>query len=552
LLRTYLFSTLLLAAMTTSAQKLKKEDKQLQNTLQLHVTYLSSDKLEGRRTGTNGEKMAAEYISNTFREIGLLPKGSENYYQYFDINEGREIRNTTRLSINGNTLTVGKDFFPLTYSANAVVESVPSIALQEAGEPWFLDLKEMLEGAANNPHYDLQAALQTKLSQMIKRGAKAVFIYNTSPIADQLAFAEKERTTPLSVPVVYIQKEAAKKYFNDVSASLDINLKTEIGDKMRRGSNVVGYLDNGAAYTVVLGAHFDHLGFGEDGNSMQRGSKEIHNGADDNASGTAALIEIARALKMSKNKANNYLFVAFSGEELGLYGSKYFADNPTIDLGKVSYMINMDMLGRLNEETKTITVGGYGTSPLWGELYAASGKNKLYNTNLVYRFDSSGTGPSDHTSFYRKDIPVLFYFTGLHSDYHKPSDDFDKINYTGQMHIVKHILSVIDATAKQPGKLPFTKTREAQMATSARFSVSMGIMPDYTFSGAGVRVDGVSEGRAAQKAGIKTGDIIISLGENSVSSVESYMQALSRYKKGDKTKVSFRRDKEMLTADIEF
>jgi S1-C subfamily serine protease len=140
----------------------------------------------------------------------------------------------------------------------------------------------------------------------------------------------------------------------------------------------------------------------------------------------------------------------------------------------------------------------------------------------------------------------------LHSDYHKPSDDFDKINYTGQMHIVKHILSVIDATAKQPGKLPFTKTREAQMATSARFSVSMGIMPDYTFSGAGVRVDGVSEGRAAQKAGIKTGDIIISLGENSVSSVESYMQALSRYKKGDKTKVSFRRDKEMLTADIEF
>ncbi|RZL02403.1 MAG: M28 family peptidase, partial [Pedobacter sp.] len=278
----------------------------------------------------------------------------------------------------------------------------------------------------------------------------------------------------------------------------------------------------------------------------------IHNGADDNASGTAALLEIARTLKGLKNQQSNYLFIAFSGEELGLYGSKYFVEHPTVDLKTVSYMINMDMLGRLNDSSKTITVGGYGTSPVWGELYNATGKAKLYNTSLVYRYDSSGTGPSDHTSFYRKDIPVLFYFTGLHSDYHRPTDDYDKINYVGELHIVRHILSVIEATNKRGAKLAFSKTKEAQTATSARFSVTLGIMPDYTFSGAGVRVDGVTEGRPAHKIGMKVGDIITSLGSTQVNSVESYMQALSNYKKGDKTNVVYQRGKENLTATVEF
>lgn len=215
-------------------------------------------------------------------------------------------------------------------------------------------------------------------------------------------------------------------------------------------------------------------------------------------------------------------------------------------------MINMDMVGRLNDSSKLLTVGGYGTSPVWSELYSATGKNKLYNTNLLYRFDSSGVGPSDHTSFYRKDIPVLFYFTGLHSDYHRPTDDFDKINYTGEMHIVKHIASVIEATSKLAGKLAFTKTREAQMSTTARFSVTLGIMPDYTFAGSGVRVDGVSDGRPAFKAGIKAGDVITSLGNDQVNSVESYMQALSKFKKGDKTNITYLRGSESVTATVEF
>jgi aminopeptidase YwaD len=396
-------------------------------------------------------------------------------------------------------------------------------------------------------------AIQSRVADMAKKGATAVFLYNTGTNKDGLVFNEKDRTQPLKIPVVYMTTEAAAKYLADASASLDLKLKVDIGPKMRQGRNVIGYIDNGAPTTVVLGAHYDHLGWGEDGNSLQAtGTKQIHNGADDNASGTAALLELARALKTSKSKHNNYLFIAFSGEEQGLFGSKYFVENPTIDLKSVNYMINMDMVGRLNDSSKMLTVGGYGTSPLWSELYSATGKSKLYNTNLLYRFDSSGVGPSDHTSFYRKDIPVLFYFTGLHSDYHRPSDDFDKINYTGELYVVKHILSVIEAADKQSGKLAFTKTRDAQMSTNARFSVTLGIMPDYTFGGSGLRVDGVTDGRPASKAGLKTGDVITSLGNEQINSIETYMQALSRFKKGEKTNVTYLRGKESLTATVEF
>jgi C-terminal processing protease CtpA/Prc len=215
-------------------------------------------------------------------------------------------------------------------------------------------------------------------------------------------------------------------------------------------------------------------------------------------------------------------------------------------------MINMDMVGRLSDSSKVVTVGGYGTSPVWGMLYNVKGKKGLYSEGLQFRFDSSGTGPSDHTSFYLKNIPVLFYFTGLHSDYHKPTDDPDKINYNGQVHLVKHIYSLLEATDKQPQKLAFTKTREPQTTTSARWTVSMGIMPDYTFSGTGVRVDGVSENRAAQKAGIRAGDIITKLGDFAVSSMEGYMQALSKFKKGDKAEVKYIRAGQTLSTTVEF
>jgi aminopeptidase YwaD len=555
--RLKIFLWLMLAASVASAQKLKKDDKQLVANLQQHVEFLASDKLQGRRTGTVGEKLAAEYISGQFKRLGLQPKGTADYLQPFEVSEGKQVNPSTFLFINGYELKLNKDFFPLVYSANASLEAMPSAAIQETDMPWFLDLKEILEEAGNNPHFDVSEAVRKKAEDMRSRGATAVIVYNSADKKDGLSFNGKDDATPLKVPVIYITKETAKKYLSDESATLEVKLRTDIGPKTRTGSNVVGYIDNGAPRTVVLGAHYDHLGFGEDGNGLARGDgQQVFNGADDNASGVSALIELARLLKGSKDKSSNYLsnylFIAFSGEELGLYGSKYFVEHPTVDLGQVSYMINMDMLGRLGTTEPTVTVGGYGTSPTWGEAYAVTGKKGLYASNLKFRYDSSGTGPSDHTSFYRKNIPVLFYFTGLHADYHKPTDDADKINYVGQMNIVKHILSVIEAANRAPDRLAFTKTREQQMGTSARFSVTLGIMPDYTFSGGGVRVDGVSENRPAQKVGMKAGDVITALGDHKVTSMESYMQALSRFKKGDKTTVTYKRGAETLSATVEF
>ncbi|MDB5253049.1 MAG: family metallo-hydrolase [Flaviaesturariibacter sp.] len=544
---------LILAATLSQAQKIKKEDKALLAGLQTHINFLADDKLEGRRTGTEGERQAALYISGQFLAAGLQPKGTEGFYQRFEIPEGRQVNAGTQLSIDDRPLAVGSDFFPLPFSANSSITALASLSLQESGTPWFLDLAEMLEANAANPHFDIAEALKEKVKKMASKGATAVFLYNTSATPDGLSFTGKEKTDLVSIPVVYLSKQSAKKYLGDESATLDIRLKTDIGAKSRKGTNVVGYLDNGAATTIVLGAHFDHLGRGEDNNSMQRtGEPAIHNGADDNASGTAALIEIARLLKASKLTTSNYLFIAFSGEELGLFGSKYFVEHPTVDLGSVSFMVNMDMVGRLNDSSHTMTVGGYGTTPTWGQLYGLTGKKKLVSGDLRFRFDSSGTGPSDHTSFYNKGIPVLFYFTGLHADYHRPTDDANRINYMGELQVVRHIYSLVETVVKSKQRPAFTKTRDAQVGTSARFSVTLGIMPDYTFDGNGVRVDGISDGRPAQKAGLQTGDVITALGDQKVSSVESYMQALGKFKKGDRTMVTYTRNNKMATVSVEF
>ena len=537
-------------AQKKKAPKLSKADNATVTNLQAHISYLANDKLEGRRAGTNGEKLAGEYISQKFQELGLQPKGSEGFFQPFEIYDGKQINSATHFVINENNLAVNKDFFPFPFSQNISIEALPSIAVQEADMPWFYDLKEPLEENKDNPHFDLNEYIRNNAKKAKSRGASAVILYNTSSIDDKLKFDSKDRTEKLDVPVLYITKDAAKKYLTDQTATLDIKMKVDVGEKKRTGRNIIGYLDNGAARTVVLGAHYDHLGYGEDNNSMLRtGEKAIHNGADDNASGTAALIELARILKNTKQKNCNYLFIAFSAEELGLNGSKFFTEHPTIDFTKVNYMINMDMVGRLNDSSQTVTIGGYGTSPQWSTLVDPNNKKNPF----VIRIDSSGTGPSDHTSFYRKDIPVLFFFTGLHTDYHKPSDDADKINYIGETKIINYISGIVLSPITTDQKLAFTKTRETQTTSSLRSgSVTMGVMPDYTYSGAGLRCDGVTDGRPAQKAGLKAGDIILKVGDHNISSMESYMQMLGKFQKGDKAKVKFKRGNEEMETEVQF
>jgi aminopeptidase YwaD len=543
-----LLTILLLASFSSVGQKLKKADKVMITNLQTHIAYLADDKLEGRRAGTNGEKLAREYIIDQFQKAGLEPKGEQGWLQPFEIYDGKQINASTLLFINDRELKLNEDYFPFVFCPGSSIDAAVSPALKEKGVPWFDDLKDVLEENKENPHFDLINAIKIIAGKAAEKGATALFVYNSSGITDELKFDSKDNSRPLVIPVVYLTPKACKQFLSDESATLDIRLKTMIGDKKRTGHNVIGIINNGALNTIVFGAHYDHLGYGEDGNTMVRSDeKQIHNGADDNASGTAALIELARSLRLSKDKNNNYVFIAFSGEELGLFGSKYFTEHPTISLATVNYMVNMDMVGRLNDSSKALTIGGFGTSPLWGSVFTILSKQKYFTA----KYDSSGMGPSDHTSFYLKNIPVLFFFTGLHSDYHKPTDDYNKINYTGEALIIKYIESLVTLTNTK-GKLVFQKTREPAMSTAARFNVTLGIMPDYTFSGSGVRVDGVSDGRPAQKAGIQTGDIIIQLGSFDTNSLENYMQALSKFNKGDKTTVKYKRGEEMKEGNVEF
>jgi hypothetical protein len=307
------------------------------------------------------------------------------------------------------------------------------------------------------------------------------------------------------------------------------------------GRNVVAFLDKKADKTIVIGAHFDHLGMGGQG-SLHRGDSAIHNGADDNASGTAALLALAKIFKYETLKSN-ILFIAFSGEENGLWGSNYFVKNPTVDLKTVNYMINMDMVGRLNPE-KSLAVHGVGTSPSFPSVL-----DPINSDSLKLVPSESGVGPSDHTSFYLQDLPVLHFFTGQHADYHKPSDDADKINYEGLVQVIRYISRMIAGLDAEP-KLAFTKTKDS--SDSPRFTVSMGVVPDYLYDGKGMRVDGVSDGKPAQAAGLQKGDIVIQLGDSTINDMMGYMRALSVFKKGDSTQVVLERAGQKIAAKVKF
>jgi len=313
-------------------------------------------------------------------------------------------------------------------------------------------------------------------------------------------------------------------------------------------NNIIAYLDNKASTTIIIGAHYDHLGMGEFGNSLDANPKgKIHNGADDNASGVAGVLELARYYSTNKTREKyNFLFLCFSGEEMGLLGSKYFTENPTLDLTNVNYMINMDMIGRLDPQTNTVAVSGTGTSPVWETLLKS-----LETDALKIKTDSAGVGPSDHTSFYLKNIPVLHFFTGSHSDYHKPTDDWEKINYNGQAEVLTLITRVIDQLDAEP-KLAFLPTKTKQMASRQSFKVTMGVMPSYTADGSGVQVDGVTDGRPGQKAGIQTGDVIIQMGDLEIKDIQDYMGALGKFDKGDTIPVKVRRGKEIVELTVTF
>lgn len=396
-----------------------KETNTYKNTIKEDVTYLSDDKLEGRQTGTEGEKLAADYLVERFKSIGLDPKGTEGYLQSFS-------------------------FKPKT-----------------------------------DPHKEVEF--------------------------------------------------------------------TTNADSTITGRNVIGFINNNAQTTIVIGAHYDHLGFGGEGSLYREDDKAVHNGADDNASGVAVMLDLASRLNIDKtlkqNINNNYMFLAFSGEEMGLLGSNYFSKNPTIEAKSINYMINMDMVGRMKADS-TLAVYGTGTSPMF--------KQTLKSNNDKFKLieNESGVGPSDHTSFYLIDIPVLHFFTGQHEDYHKPGDDAEKLNYDGMNLISDYIFDVI-TDLDDNGELAFRKTKNESEETP-RFKVGLGVVPDYLYDGKGMRIDGTREDTPAFSAGLLKGDIVIKLGDSTVTDMMSYMRALSVFDNGDEAKISVIRDKETVDTTVKF
>ena len=336
-------------------------------------------------------------------------------------------------------------------------------------------------------------------------------------------------------------------YFQTFSFSPKINPHSNHEDLTKRISitNVIGFLNNGAKKTVVIGGHYDHLGHGIMGSLHAAKDSAIHNGADDNASGIALMLDLAKELKRKKfSKHSNYLFIAFSGEEMGLLGSNFFCKNPTIDLETLDYMLNFDMVGRL-DESKGLAINGVGTSPNWKREL-----NKANKKSLKLVLSESGTGPSDHTSFYLKDIPVLHFFTGQHEDYHKPSDDIEKINFKGLQIISDFVFRLADQL-KENEPMSFTKTKSINNK-SPKFTVTLGVMPDYLFQGNGMRIDGVSEGKPASRAGFLKGDVVIQMDTLKIHNMQSYMKGLSLFEKGDSALVKVRRESTVIDKIVVF
>ena len=555
-LRHGLLAVSLIAACSAPRQAAISDD-QLKANLKRHISRLASDDFLGREAGSPGESLAMDYLVNEFRSIGLKPKGAKKFIQEFPFTEGAEMGPGNQLYVNNDKFVVKTDFYPLPYGSNGTYTGyitrvgygiyAPTLNHDDYKGKVHLEKKIFVMDAGtpdgDTPHgkfgdYDLQQRVQ----YAVTRGAKAVIFIqkDTSMPAPRADYAH--RITPSVIPVLFAQGRAAELLRDSVV--LNCTLGADARRIEKTGHNVIGYIDNKATYTVVIGAHYDHLGVGGEG-SLYRGTPEIHNGADDNASGTAALLEIARRLRASKDTRCNYLFIAFSGEEKGLLGSNYFVKHPTIDMRKVNYMINMDMVGRIKPDEKTLFVIGTGTSPAWKTVIDSAMEG------LKIKMTESGVGPSDHTSFYLDSIPVLHFFSGTHSDYHKPSDDEPLINYEGEMSVIRIILHTVDRLDGEP-KLAFTKTKDDSNEDAPRFKVTLGVVPDYAFEGEGMRIDGVSDGKPASKAGLLKGDVVIQLGEYKVTDMMSYMKALGKFSKGETTKVKVQRGADVIERDITF
>ncbi len=531
------------------AQAQSKADRKMLMQVKNDITYLASEELEGRRTGTRGEGIAAEYIIKRYMAEGIRSYKREYLYPFHFV-YGKEISGATVIRINGTLMHMEDEAFPLPFSPTKHVNGDIVPGVTEQGNIWMVPLFKD-QDQANDAHFESEKYMYDQTKELEKQGATGVIFYDSYGGKWAPAYNKQSIYETVGIPVAYLSNKAYQKYIAGANnkGGIPIDLNITINRTERTGNNIAAFIDNGAKYTVIIGAHYDHLGYGEDGNSLMSNVKKehlVHHGADDNASGTAAVLQVAAWVKQHPKKTShfNYMFLNFSGEELGLFGSKAFVKDQGIDSAHVAYMINLDMVGRLNDSTHALELGGVGTSPSWAEVPGMAG------SDFKLSLDSSGIGPSDHSSFYSVGIPVLFLFTGQHKDYHKPSDIAERINYAGEGQIIKFVDEIVAAMDKEKVKPRYLVTKQKSTGKTS-FRVTLGIMPDYSYQDGGVRVDGVSDDRPAARAGIKQGDIIIQLGDIKVNGMQSYMEALGKFAPGDKTKVTVKRDGKEVTMPVE-
>lgn len=531
------------------------------------VYYLASDKCEGRFTGSKGEKMARDYIKQKLKKYGYEPKVQE-----FKALIKLEADKDSYLKFGKKRYSLNKDFLPLSFSlegkvtgrvvfvgwgiSDSLYDEYEGVDVKGKIVAMFRYTKEDTSGK-----YDIYAEIPTKLRIAREKGAKGVILINPPDYEDNLRPIRAGEYQSSGIPAIMITRKVAREILNtDIDglyehlkegrSSFETNSEVEFGVKFKRiyakSENVYAILTGKRNKWVIFGAHYDHLGWGGPGSgSTEPDTIAIHHGADDNASGVSLVLEAARVLSKEKPDVG-YIFVFFSGEELGLLGSKEFVEKLPVPKESVIVYFNFDMVGRLRDSAFSVlgAASGEGLDSLIEDV-----ANKY---GLKIALGQGAVGPSDHTSFYLKGIPVAFFFTGTHQDYHKPSDTPDKINYDGIISILNIALEVAESLGTR-GHLKYVKVEESSGGQrTSMLKVKLGIIPAYGVPVEGVKVDGVVPGGAAEMSGIMAGDVIISIGGKSIKNLYDYMNVMSKYKPGDSTVVVVKRSGQEVEIHVHF
>ena len=577
---------------TTSTPDLVNGDRFME-----HVRYLASDELAGRGNGSDGLEEAAQYIEKQFREIGLTPAGENGtYFQKFTVSLGGTVGPDTSLGLEGVGLErspkIHSDFEPMTFTGSGQVDApivfvgysitAPEHQYDDYGNidvegKVVLMLRRVPREGRHDGPFDADrghATFVTKVVNAKSHKAAAVLLLNTGEPDQLVKFGDDLGAEDLDIPAFQIKRELAEKILESfdknlaevqknidedlvpssfelsgVRARLDVNVTRARAEVQ----NVLGYLapagSSGEEELLVIGGHYDHVGRGH---RHSRSSKEnrgkIHNGADDNASGTAGVIEVARAFSNRSDLERGILFAAFAGEELGLLGSSYYTRNPTLPLDKTVTMINLDMVGRLRKDK--LYIGGVGTS----ETFKPELEEIAKTENLEMSYSFSGYGSSDHTSFTIKEIPSLFFFTGLHEDYHLPTDDWDEINADGAERVLETVYRIADYVQGLEERPTFNKAAQQERRPSGGagrgYGAWFGSVPDFAHEGKGVGFSGVRDGSPAAEAGLQAGDVLIEFGGTAIDNLYDFTDALRRHKPGDEVIVKVLREGKPVEAKV--